>query len=257
MPSMSRATSSASSSGSRSLTACLRQSSRIVSCWLRSSSPSQLDNASGLPTTFRQTFQTSARFSAGILWPLHSSRNLSISFCFDSAKTKSVCPAMLLFQRKAASPKAFGVIMQHTRWRLSEQLKEAQECIARLQEQLLLENKLLDQFPSHQSDNSDTVTDAIEAYCGMTEMEKEIQTLQRKLFFGEVALKLTQERCQLMENNYNLLRTKEKNLLWRSLACQTKLQHLKSKHEAIQFSRSKEATPAARWLASSLPNLYL
>ena len=62
--------------------------------------------------------------------------------------------------------------------------------------------RLLDQFPSHQSDNSDTVTDAIEAYCGMTEMEKEIQTLQRKLFFGEVALKLTQERCQLMENNY-------------------------------------------------------
>ena len=43
--------------------------------------------------------------------------------------------------------------------------------------------RLLDQFPSHQSDNSDTVTDAIEAYCGMTEMEKEIQTLQRKVFF--------------------------------------------------------------------------
>ena len=66
----------------------------------------------------------------------------------------------------------------------------------------MLFGRLLDQFPIHQSDNSDTVTDAIEAYCGMTEMEKEIQTLQRKLFFGEVALKLTQERCQLMENNY-------------------------------------------------------
>lgn len=43
--------------------------------------------------------------------------------------------------------------------------------------------RLLDQFPSHQSDNSETVTDAIEAYCGMTEMEKKKPNFAEKTFF--------------------------------------------------------------------------
>ena len=57
------------------------------------------------------TFQTSARFSAGILWPLHSSRNLSISFCLDSAKTKSVCLKEVIWRFYQCSERLW---VQHT-----------------------------------------------------------------------------------------------------------------------------------------------
>ncbi|RMX37949.1 hypothetical protein pdam_00009029 [Pocillopora damicornis] len=53
-----------------------------------------------------------------------------------------------------------------------------------------------------------------------------------------------------------LLHDNETNLYWQKSSCQTNLEALKKKQEAIQFSRFKDENPLEQWVVCSLPNLY-
>nr|XP_058947049.1 neuron navigator 3-like [Pocillopora verrucosa] len=138
--------------------------------------------------------------------------------------------------------------------KLREQLKEAQEHIARLQEQLQCENELLEAF--QRSRIAPNVGPGTQKYQAATEMMKEIDALERKLFFEQVALNVTENRCDFLDNNYRLLHDNETNLYWQKSSCQTNLEALKKKQEAIQFSRFKDENPLEQWVVCSLPNLY-
>lgn len=87
-------------------------------------------------------------------------------------------------------------------------------------------------------------------------MMKEVEALERKLFFEQVALNVTENRCDFLDNNYRLLHDNETNLYWQKSSCQTNLEALKKKQEAIQFSRFKDENPLEQWVVCSLPNLY-
>ncbi|KAJ7337295.1 hypothetical protein OS493_010154 [Desmophyllum pertusum] len=87
--------------------------------------------------------------------------------------------------------------------KLRKQLKEAEECIARLQKQLQLENESLDQlYQSHLPAGSRPEADTAHVECEVAEMVEEVQALERKLFLEEIALNVTDERCDFLDKNY-------------------------------------------------------
>ncbi|KAL9987604.1 hypothetical protein ACROYT_G001941 [Oculina patagonica] len=140
--------------------------------------------------------------------------------------------------------------------KLRKQLKEAPECISRLQEQLQLENEILDQCESYPSDDSMSDTETAHADCVVAEMEEEVQVLERKLFLEEVAVNVTEERCYFLDRNFRLLQHNEISLQRQRSACEMDLAALKLKQEACQFGQFLKANPVEEWTVCSLPNLY-
>ena len=47
----------------------------------------------------------------------------------------------------------------------------------------------------------DTIT-AHDTDCTVAEMEEEVQALERKLFFGKIAINVTDKRCDFLDRNF-------------------------------------------------------
>ncbi|KAJ7376231.1 hypothetical protein OS493_035892 [Desmophyllum pertusum] len=61
--------------------------------------------------------------------------------------------------------------------------------------------------------------------------------LERKLFLEEIALNVTDERCNFLDKNHRLLQNNESGLHRQSSVCHASLEELKLKQEACQFSQ--------------------
>ncbi|KAL9987595.1 hypothetical protein ACROYT_G001931 [Oculina patagonica] len=131
--------------------------------------------------------------------------------------------------------------------KLRKQLKEAAECITRLQEQLQLENEILDRCESYPSDDSMSDTETAHADCTATNIEEEVHVLERKLFHEEVAVNVTEERL-LQRNEISLQRQRS--------VCEMDLAALKLKQEACRFGQFLKTNPVEEWTICSLPNHY-
>ncbi|KAL9987588.1 hypothetical protein ACROYT_G001924 [Oculina patagonica] len=140
--------------------------------------------------------------------------------------------------------------------KLRKQLKEAAECLARLQEQLQLENEILDQCESYPSDDSMSDTETAHVDCAVAEIEEEVQALERKLFLEKIAVNVTEERCYFLDRNIRLLQNNEISLQRQRSVCEMDLAALKLKQEACQFGQFLKANPVEEWTVCSLPNLY-
>ncbi|KAJ7323433.1 hypothetical protein OS493_031632 [Desmophyllum pertusum] len=134
--------------------------------------------------------------------------------------------------------------------KLKKQLKEAEECITRLLQQLQLENESLDQHQSSAGSRPEAETAHVD--CEVAEMEGDVQALERKLFLEEIAVNVTDERCDFLDKNYRqayisvnvsseLLQNNESGLHRQSLMCHASLEELKLKQEACQFSQFQKA----------------
>ena len=62
--------------------------------------------------------------------------------------------------------------------------------------------RILDQYQScfHTASIPDTETAKVD--CTVTEMEEEVQALERKLFLEEIAVNVTDKRCDFLDRNY-------------------------------------------------------
>jgi len=87
-------------------------------------------------------------------------------------------------------------------------------------------------------------------------MEEEVKALERKLFLEEIAVNITDERCNFLDRNFRLLHDNEISLHRQSSVCETDLAALKLKQEACQFGHFLQANPVEEWTVCSLPNLY-
>ena len=62
--------------------------------------------------------------------------------------------------------------------------------------------RLLDQYQSCLHTDSISDTETAKADSIVAEMEEEVQALERKLFLEEVAVKITDERCNILDRNF-------------------------------------------------------
>ncbi|KAJ7389199.1 hypothetical protein OS493_033003 [Desmophyllum pertusum] len=92
--------------------------------------------------------------------------------------------------------------------------------------------------------------------CEVAEMEGDVQALERKLFLEEIALNVTDERCDFLDKNHRLLQNNESGLHRQSTVCNASLEELKLKQEACQFSQFQKANPLEDWIVCSLPNIF-
>lgn len=62
--------------------------------------------------------------------------------------------------------------------------------------------RILDQYQSCLYSPSIPDTETAKAHCTVTAMEEEVQGLERKLFLEEIAVNVTDKRCNFLDRNY-------------------------------------------------------
>ncbi|XP_078368847.1 uncharacterized protein LOC144652644 isoform X2 [Oculina patagonica] len=117
--------------------------------------------------------------------------------------------------------------------------------------------RLLDQYQNSLPDGSTPGNESAPDDCVVTEIEGDVQALERKLFLEKVALNVTDERCYFLDRNFRLLQSNEVSLHRQSSFCEADLAAFnKLKQEASQFGQFLKANLIEDWVVRSLPNLY-